>query len=264
MHPVVLRWGPFSVYAYTAAVSLGIMVAVAYVHWRGSLSGFSVTYLLDGALWTIAGGIVGARLAYVLAHREDFSGGILDLWSRWDGGLVFQGGLLGGLVVLYLYSVYTQVSALRLVDLAAPAVALAQALGWAGALLHGANYGLIMRSPISMWLPDLYGVYGPRIPTQLLGSFLGLGLFYTLHRASCSQHRPGLLGLLYVFGNGVGHFLLGFARSDQALYVGMLRSTQLAELVEASVAGSCLSICWWFRRYRANTSAQTDGTDGDA
>ena len=155
---------------------------------------------------------------------------------------------MGGAAALGAYALYAQLPFLRLVDMAAPAVALAQSLGWAGALMHGTNYGLVLRSPVSMWLPDLYGVYGPRFPTQLFASLLAFALGYLLYYWSWRGWRPGMLGLIYLLGNGTIQFLLEFTRADEAPYIGLLRMTQVAALVEALVAGALLLYLWPRRR----------------
>jgi len=244
MHPVLFRWGSYSLYWYSVLVCLGVLLGVGYAQWQGRRVGYSDEQVLDGALWILVGGLVGARAAYVIPNWTDYAGRPAALLSFWGGGLVFQGGLIGGIIALVLYALYTGLPVLQLVDLAAPAVALAQALGWAGALLHGANYGLIIRCPLSLWLPDLYGVYGPRFPTQLLACLLGFSLFIILYRLSERRLRPGMLGLLYLFGNGMGHFLLEFTRADEAAYWGLLRVTQVAELVEAVGACALLLYLW--------------------
>jgi phosphatidylglycerol:prolipoprotein diacylglycerol transferase len=243
------------VYSYTALAWLGIVLAVGYVQWRGYRSGYPSTQMLDASLWALVGGLVGARLAYVWPNWADYAGRPLALLSFWGGGLVFQGGLIGGAVALWLYALYAQLSFLRLVDMAAPAVALAQSLGWAGALMHGANYGLVLRSAVSIWLPDLYGVYGPRFPTQLLASLLAFALGFVLYLWSWRGWRPGVLGLLYLLGNGATQFLLEFTRADEAPHLGLLRVTQVAALGEALLAGALL-LYFWPRRKVSNESIQ--------
>jgi phosphatidylglycerol:prolipoprotein diacylglycerol transferase len=240
MDPVLLRWGRFTLYSYTAFMALGIVIAVAFAHRRGRRAGHPDLVVLDGALWTLVGGLVGARAAYVVPNWADYAGQPTAILSLWGGGLVFQGGLFGGAVALWLYSRYVQRPFLPLADIAAIAVALAQGVAWVGALIHGAHYGVILRLPLSMWLPDLYGIHGPRFPTQLLASLLGLGLFYSLYRLSELRPRPGMVALVYLFGNGVGHFALEFTRADEAFYVGILRATQVAELAEAVLAAGLL------------------------
>jgi phosphatidylglycerol:prolipoprotein diacylglycerol transferase len=252
MHPIVLRWGTYSLYWYSVLAWLGILSAVAYALWRGQRSGYREVQILDGALWALVGGLSGARAAYVIPNWADYAARPETVLSFWGGGLVFQGGLLGGILALFLYSLYVRPftscsmgsSFARLADLAAPAMALAQSFGWAGALLHGANYGIVVRSPFSLWLPDLYGVYGPRFPTQALAVLLSLVLFFGLHRLSKFRLRPGMAALIYLFGNGLGHFLLDFSRADEAAYIGHLRVTQWAELLEAAVACALLLYMW--------------------
>jgi len=200
--------------------------------------------ILDAATWALAGGAIGARATYVAGNWQDYAGGLAALWQDWGGGLVFQGGLLAGLLALWLHSLRVRRPLARLLDAAAPGVALGQSIGWAGALMHGANYGMVMRSPFSLWLPDLYGVYAPRLPTQVLASLLGLGLFLGLHRLSRFRLVPGMLGLIYLFGNGLGHFALGFTRADETVFLGPLRATQWAELGEVVVA-SIVMLCIW-------------------
>ncbi len=253
MDPILFRWGRYTLYTYTALLGLGIVLAVAFAHWRGRRAGYPDLVILDGALWTLVGGLIGARLVYVIPNWGDYAGRPLAILSLWGGGLVFQGGLIAGTVALWLYSLSVQRSFLPLADIAAAAVALAQGLGWIGALIHGAHYGVIQRSALSMWLPDLYGIYGPRFPTQLLASLLGFALFYSLYRLSELPHRPGMVALIYLLGNGVGHFILEFTRADEACYVGILRATQVAGLVEAFLAAGLL--LFFELRYRAKVSS---------
>jgi phosphatidylglycerol:prolipoprotein diacylglycerol transferase len=254
MRPVLFRWGSHILYWYSALVYLGIVLAIAYVQWRGRRAGYRALQVLDGALWALAGGLVGARLAYVLPNWGDYAGRPVALLRFWGGGLVFQGGLIGGAAALWLYSLFVGLSFPRLADLAAPAVGLAQSFGWAGAWTYGANYGLIIRSVFSMWLPDLYGVYGPRFPTQFLACVLGLLSFLGLHRLSRLKPTPGILALLYLLSNGVGHFALEFTRADEAPFLGLLRLTQIAELVEIVIAAALLLYLWL--RHRRGAKAR--------
>ena len=251
MEPVLFRWGSHILYWYSALIYMGVLLAITYAQWRGRRVGYGDLQVLDGALWALVGGLVGARLAYVLPNWGDYAGRPAALLSFWGGGLAFQGGLVGGALALWLYSLLARLSFPHLADLAAPAVSLAQGLGWAGAWTRGAYYGLIMRSVFSMWLPDLYGVYGPRFPTQFLACALGFVLFLGLHRLSKLKPPPGMLALLYLLGNGVGHFLLEFTRADDAPYLGLVRLTQIAELVEIIIAVALLLYLWHRRRARA-------------
>ena len=232
MHPVFLRWGSHAVYWYSALIWLGLVSALVYALWQAPRAGLDRSRLLDAALCLLAGGLLGARAAYVIPNWADYGGRPEALLGFWGGGYSFQGGLFGGALGLWLYSLVAHQSFLRLADVAAPAVALGQSIGWAGAWVHGANYGLVVRSAFSMWLPDLYGVYGPRLPVQMLACLLGALLFLQLHRLRRLHLPGGLAALLYLLGNGTLHFVLDFMRADETFYMGPLRWTQVAELAE--------------------------------
>lgn len=236
MHPVFLRWGSHVVYWYSALIWLGLLSALGYAVWQGPRIGFHRSTILDAALCLLIGGLLGARAAYVIPNWTDYGGRPEALLGFWGGGYSFQGGLFGGALGLWLFGLVARQSFLRLADLAAPAVALGQSIGWAGAWVHGANYGLVVRSALSMWLPDLYGVYAPRVPVQMLACLLGALIFLRLHRLHHFRLPPGVVALLYLLCNGVLHFILEFMRADETLYVGPLRWTQIAELAEVVLA----------------------------
>jgi phosphatidylglycerol:prolipoprotein diacylglycerol transferase len=251
VHPVFLRLGSYVVYWYSALIWLGLLLALVYAMWLGTREGYRHSHVLDAALCLLAGGLVGARLAYVISNWADYGGRPAALLGFWGGGYVFQGGLIGGTLGLWIYALASRKSFLRLADLAAPAVALAQSVGWAGAWAHGANYGLVVRSTFSMWLPDLYGIYGPRVPVQMLACLGGILLFLRLHRLRKCRLPPGVVALLYLLGNGILHFVLGFMRADETAYIGLLRWTQVAQLIEIAFALGILL----YLRVRQTTTA---------
>ncbi len=241
MEVILWRWGAFSLYAYTAWVGAGIAVATAFVLIDGRRAGYDPRRLLDGVLWVLAGGLVGARVAYVIPNWADYATNPAALFGQWGGGLVFQGGLVAGAAALGAFALFERLPFLSTADLAAQGICLAQCLGWLGALVHGANYGMIVRSPVSLWLPDLYGVYAPRFPTQVVASLMAAALFVLLRWLNRRTPRPGSLAALYLLGNGGGHFLLEFTRADEAiLHMGILRITQVGGLAQVALGAVAL------------------------
>ncbi|MBK8575535.1 MAG: prolipoprotein diacylglyceryl transferase [Elusimicrobia bacterium] len=51
----------------------------------------------------LIGGILGARIFYVIFHAAEFSGVWLDTLKIWQGGLMWQGGFLGGVMALAIF-----------------------------------------------------------------------------------------------------------------------------------------------------------------
>lgn len=120
--PIAFSVGPISVrwygIAYIVGVAIGLWVLTVFAdRWKISLSNDDLVTI---ALAAIAGILVGGRLGYCL-----FYGGTyyflhpLEVFSLWDGGMSFHGGLIGALIGGWFASRATGVPYLTLVDMGA-------------------------------------------------------------------------------------------------------------------------------------------------
>jgi phosphatidylglycerol:prolipoprotein diacylglycerol transferase len=207
------------------------------------------------------GGIVGGRVAYVLANWSVFSEDWVSLIRIWEGGLSFHGAVLGGLLVMILFAYVHRrdeqpLSFWQLADLLTPGLALGIAFGWAACLMGGCAYGTLGEGLGYAILPDLYGVEASRFATQALGLGYSLVLFLgvLLLRRRLPFAGAGLL--LYALLYFAGQFFLEFTRGDEAIYPGSLRLAQVLDLALALAAAVALLALWW--RWRASTLEQED------
>ena len=92
----------------------------------------------------------------------------------------------------------------------------------------------------------------------MLASLLGLLLFFQLHEWRQRRFPPGTVALLYLLLNGLGHFFLEFTRADEASYIGLLRVTQVAELLEVMLSGLLLWYVWRVGRAKARPAYPSD------
>src|SRR5581483_5087257 len=96
----------------------------------------------DLIMWTFLGGLVGARLFYVIQYHISDP---LEFFRIWNGGIVFYGGALGGAaaaVILHRTVLRRfNVSAWKLADALAPSIAIGLCLGRIGCFLNGCCYG---------------------------------------------------------------------------------------------------------------------------
>lgn len=255
MHPVLFRIGSFPIYAYTAFLDLGILLGIALVCLAGRQRGFQVADVLDAALWSLAGGIIGGRVAYILPNWSQYAArpsAILDLWG---GGLAFHGALFGGAAAIWLYAQIHFPSFWDLADLAALGLPLGQAFGWLGALFHGSNYGVVAYKGWAWELPDLYGITVPRFPTQAVGSAIALVLFLLQLLLSRRRMPSGAAFSIYLLSNSLAYFLLEFTRGDGAAHWGPLRLAQVVYLLETLLS---LGLCAYLWRARRNPAASQE------
>lgn len=259
MGPTVFHLGHFSISSYAALVDLGIIFGLLLTYLVSRCKRADVRTVMDGALWALAAGIVGGRIAYVAIYWPHFVVHPREILSLSQGGLAFQGAFLAGILGLIGYSFWNQTSFWHLADMVAPGLALGQAIGWIGCLLNGCGYGLVTKGFLASDLRDVYGIMAFRYPTQVMISVLNLAililLFALLHTRSRHRLPSGFVAALYLLLNSFGLFCLEFLRADETLYFGSLRWSQLIEAAEFLVALLALSYLW--RRHKRAPTGET-------
>jgi phosphatidylglycerol:prolipoprotein diacylglycerol transferase len=146
-----------------AVYGFGMMLVLAYLScsWLagrlGKREGIAPEHLQDLAIWLLICGLCGARITYIIQYHHQFT----EFWQYfkiWDGGLVFYGSAIGGLVGYYLARHFVlrkyKISSWKMADLIAPCVALGLCLGRVGCFLNGCCYGHVA-------CPDCPAAYFP-------------------------------------------------------------------------------------------------------
>jgi phosphatidylglycerol:prolipoprotein diacylglycerol transferase len=250
----------FDLPAYTALVLLGAMAGfgVAYVYLRKRAQrAMTPEIFLDGAVIVCAAGWIGAR-AYHIALRWDYYAARPDeIVQIGLGGLAMRGAFLAGFLALALYARARGLRFGKLADASALGLTIGQAVGWVGALAHGANYGVVSDSQIALELPDLYGLIALRFPLQHCEIVLFVGLFVGLLILALRQPRAGTLLLAYCLIASAANFVLGFWRGAETLFVGALRVDQGVDLIFGALALGMLA--WQTIRRVGNVGIRVNG-----
>jgi phosphatidylglycerol:prolipoprotein diacylglycerol transferase len=226
---------------YSVIVLLAAVAGLIAAWWYTRRVGIPSATLLDAALIAVIAGGIGARAYHVLMRWDYYSQNSDDITNLAQGGMGMRGAISFGIVALFLYALFRSFVPLRvsfralfwnLADAGALGLAAAQSIGWYGASLVGANYGVVSDSFIARDLPDLYGIIAPRIPVQIIASVFFLILFVVLVAVTLRdrhQLTPGALFLIYLIVASAGGFVLGYYRADETLMVGALRVDQLVD-----------------------------------
>jgi len=231
MKPVLFQIGPFPVSSFGIFLLVAFVAGILLLRARATRCGWDGGEILDLSLYSIIGGVIGARIGYVLVNLRDFSADwarVLTIWR--DAGLTFYGALAGGALIAWLYSRRRGWSFGWLADAATPGLALGYAIAMIGTLLYGLNYGRAANVP---WAVVLFGE--PRHPTQLYLLLAAVVIFAIVHPAVDRPHAPGR-----VFWAFLG--LYGIARAvvelfmDSPRVVGPLTLAQALSLVVAVVS----------------------------
>ena len=266
MHPTLFTIGKFAIPTYTVLLDLGLILGLLLTYFEGKRQLNDGTTALDLGLWTIIGGILGGRIAFVLANWDAFS----EDWSRairiWEGGLSLHGAILGGLAVMVIFVLLRRkdeepISFWGLGDVLTPGLALGIAFGWAACLMGGCAYGALGEGFGYAVLPDLYGVQAARFATQAFGLGFALLLFTGVLLLRGYWPFPGASFLMYGLLYCAGQFFLGFSRADEAIYLGPWRLAQWLDLALALASAVGLLLLWWRAQQSAEEAAEPETSE---
>lgn len=207
--------GPLTIYSYGLMVALGFCIAAIFIYRRAGEFGLDKEKTLDLFILILLFGILGARVFYVLLNLKYYSANPVEIVNLSKGGLVWYGGLFGGLIAAVIYAKIKKIDILLATDLAAPYIALAQSLGRIGCFLNGCCYG--MAAPAGYMLVVCFpGDTAVRHPSQLYSSIGLLAMFVILRFWQDRRRFAGEIFLGYIMLYSLKRFFIEFVRGDSA------------------------------------------------
>lgn len=268
------------VHSFGLMLCLAFAAAIGLAWYRARREGMDPEWIFDLAFWAVIGGLVGARLFYVVQYwGKGHVRTWLDVFKIWEGGIVFYGGLIGGTTACLAYALRRRLPVLRLCDAIAPSLALGLALGRVGCFLNGCCYGDTCSLPWAVtfppgsapwWNQAIESVENPgraRIvglterdleaarrgetaglprsapihPTQLYSTIDGLLLCLVLNAFYPLRRRDGRVMALFLMLYPISRSLIEYLRDDEAAVLMGLTISQVVSLA-IFLAGAVL----WF------------------
>jgi phosphatidylglycerol---prolipoprotein diacylglyceryl transferase len=237
--------GPVTLQTFGICFALAFIGAGALIWRRLDELGKPVDWAYEMGFAALIGGIVGARLNFVIenydAVKDDLLGNIFS-----GSGLVWYGGAIGGAIAVFIWAWWRGYLTLALLDLAAPALALGYAIGRVGCQVSGdGDYGEAWDGPWAMAYPDgTEPIDTPVHPTPIYET-LAMGLVALLLWRLRDRLTNGLLFALYLFLAGAERFLVEFLRRNDDVALGLTQA-QLISVV-MMIAGAL----WLLLAFRA-------------
>lgn len=259
-HPLSYTFGPLTFTGFGLAVLMAFVVAQLVAQRELARRGHDPEPVSDMVFAAVVGGLLGAKLYYVV------------ILKNWDalftrGGFVFWGGLVGGMLAVMAVVRHKRIPLMRIFDVGGPAVAAAYSLGRTGCWAVGDDYGRPWNGPLAVAFPEGappstagvmardFGVQFPAgtdpnsvvsvYPTQLMEVALGFFMFLILWRYRDHKHAEGWLFGVYCVLAGVERFIIEFFRAKDDRFVAGLTYAQVIAL--AFVA---LGFAWMYLRRR--------------
>jgi phosphatidylglycerol---prolipoprotein diacylglyceryl transferase len=239
---------PFYGHAELPIYGFGIMLVLAFIFapwlawWRARREGLDGDVILDMGFWIFVAGLVGARTFYCIEYWGKDIHNLLEAFQYWRGGIVYYGGIVGGVIGFFAYRWFYPFPLRPYLDVVAPSIALGTFFGRLGCFLNGCCYGDQCRLPWALSFPRESPAWWHHVhagliskgsseslpihPTQLYSALDGLVLLILLSAYYPLRRRDGeVMGLLMIT-YPVTRFLIEYIRNDEAAFLAGLTISQ--------------------------------------
>ena len=233
--------GPFTLHTYGVLLAIAFLAGLWVASRQAKRSGLDPTRITDMAVWVLIAGLLGAKLLLVLVDWRYFTGDPGKLFSIFQSGGVFYGGLIGGILVAWWYARRHKLPGWQTADVLAPGVILGQAIGRLGCFAAGCCWGAPTQVPWAVTFTDVYAARAvgtpldnPLHPSQIYESLAAFLIFFFLLWLAPRKRFQGQVTLAYVGLYSAVRFALEFFRGDPdrgTWFRGVLSTSQLIAIV---------------------------------
>ena len=273
MYPILFQFGSFTI------SSFGVMMVIAFLLGNYLLridvvaEGYDAIIADDIIFRAAIGGILGAKFYYLIENiptgqAADNINGLINIIAgiftlngeriafgiqNFGAGLVFLGGLVGGMAAVSWYIYRKNLNWFKIADLAAPFLVLGHGIGRIGCFLVGDDYGIPTNLPWAIAFPN--GLPPTNIavhPTQLYEMSAYFIIFFYLRYRKRNQTFSGEIIFEYLFLGGLSRFMVEFIRTNTKYIFGLSGAQYLSILMMAIGAYQL----WKMRRLN-NSTAKT-------
>ena len=275
MYPILFNFGPFII------SSFGVMMVIAFLLGNYLLRrdvvalGYDPIIAEDITFRAAIGGILGAKVYYLIetiptGQAADNINGLIEIIAgiftlsggriasgiqNFGAGLVFLGGLIGGVAAISWYVYRKKLNWLEIADLAAPFLVLGHGIGRIGCFLVGDDYGIASNLPWAIAFPK--GLPPTDItvhPTQLYEMAAYFSIFFYLRYRKRNQQFKGEIMSEYLFLGGFARFMVEFIRTNTK-YLFDLSGAQYLSILMMGIGAYQM----WKRRHINQTQLQDAG-----
>lgn len=239
MNRVFINLGPFKIYWYSVLILVGVLIGIYLILKEAKRQNIDKGLISDLCFYVIPVSIIGARLYYVIFNFSLFKDDLLSIFRIWEGGIAIYGGVLVGILFIYFYTKKKKQDTMKILDIFAPSLVLAQGIGRWGNFFNQEAYGGVTTRIFleKMHIPNfiinnmyIEGAYHE--PTFLYESLICLMIFIILMliRYLSKKNKVGNITFTYFILYGTGRYFIEGMRLD-SLYIGSFRVSQIVSII---------------------------------
>jgi len=247
LHPILVKYGVIEIRYYGLMYVIAILVGSYIIKHEVRRKSIPMTpdEVMNFIVWVVLGGVIGARLYYVLFNLTFYMANPAEIPAIWHGGLAIHGGLSGGALVAWYYLKTKGVAFWRMADAVAPAGILGQTFGRFGNFMNGDAHGRPTTMPWGIVFPpgsiagnEFPGT--PLHPAMLYELVLNFSIFcllwFVLRK---KEHRAGYIFAMYLMLYSLGRFCVEHFRADSLMF-GPIKAAQAVSLAIVALAGAVI------------------------
>jgi len=226
--PLIFSIGSFELRWYSVCILIGILLGEFMALRRAKKHSIKEDYIYDLTLYGVIFGIIGARIFHVLYYYQHYFANISEIPKVWEGGLAIHGGILFGVITIYIYTKIKKLSFLKILDIFVPSLLIGQIIGRFGNYFNQEAFGTPTSLPWGIYIspekrPMEFAQFASFHPTFLYeGLWNALTLLFILYIEKKHTKRKGMVVGLYLICYGIGRSLIEYIRLD-ATFLGPLR-----------------------------------------
>ena len=226
----------FSVYWYGIIMAIAVFVGVLCANFLSKKTELPHNFFIDYSPLIIIVGLLGARLYYCLLNFEYYWANPLEIFDIRQGGLSIHGMLIIGILLVYYLARKYKLSFLKMADILACSVALAQSIGRWGNFFNSEAFGRPTNSDWGLFIPidkrpELYISSELFHPTFLYESILNLIIFAILVFLLKRKFSDGFIFFLYLVLYSIVRIFVEYFRVDSALNLFGFPIAQIVSLI---------------------------------
>jgi phosphatidylglycerol:prolipoprotein diacylglycerol transferase len=245
MFPRLFTIGSYSQPTYGVLLAVAFLVGLWAAHWQAKRAGLPAGKIADMAVYVLIAGLIGAKLMLVAVDYRYYTSNPRELFSLFQSGGVFYGGLLGGLLVAVFFARRYALPVWATADALAPGVVIGQSIGRLGCFAAGCCYGKPATVPWAVTFTDVHAARNvgtpldtPLHPSQIYESLATLVIFALLVWLAPRKRFQGQVVLAYVALYSVARFVLEYYRGDAGRgMIGPVSTSQAVAIVLVLLAG---------------------------
>lgn len=230
----------FDIAYYGITIAIAMIVGISIALHEAKRTGQNQDTYLDLLMLTMLTSVVGARIYYVIFSWSNYKDNLGEILNIRNGGLAIYGGIIAGVITVFVYSKITKMKFLQIADTVCMGLAAGQIIGRWGNFFNREAFGeytnnlLAMQLPVSavreneitsaMWnhVVTIGGVEYVQVhPTFLYEGLWNLMVLLFLFWFRKRKKFEGELFFCYLAGYGVGRFWIESLRTDQLLLPGI-------------------------------------------